>query len=113
MSDDEKVAAIDAAMSHIWMVRTFLKHSEEAEEDDELRGVHRELYDAMHAVGPALATGDPATYLKQVKKKLGRLQRATNLFLEIQPEVSGHTNFVMAARSLESAVARIRALLAD
>ena len=36
MNDVEKVARMDQLVSHLWMVRTFLKHSEEAEEDDEL-----------------------------------------------------------------------------
>ena len=45
MEINERVQAIDDVLSHVWMVRTFLKHSEEAEEDDELRDVHRELYD--------------------------------------------------------------------
>ena len=45
------------------------------------------------------------------KKKMSRLRRATELYEEIQPEVSGHTNFVMAARSLRTAVDRIAALV--
>ena len=43
--DRQRVEEIDKLLSHVWMVRTFLKHSEEAEEDDELREVHRTLYD--------------------------------------------------------------------
>ena len=38
LTDRQRVEEIDKALSHVWMVRTFLKHSEEAEEDDELRG---------------------------------------------------------------------------
>ncbi len=103
-NDDTKVAAIDDLVSHVWMVRTFLKHCEEAEEDDELASVHRDLYDFMLALGPALDSGDDTAYLKLCKKKLGKLKRATELFIEIQPEVSGHMNFRMAARSLQLAV---------
>lgn len=103
--------AIDDEVAHVWMVRTFLKHSDEASEDEELASVHRDLYDFMLALGPALDAQDAATYLKLAKKKLSKIRNATALFVEIQPEVSGHTNFKMAARSLQLAVARIEKLL--
>lgn len=103
---------IDTLLTHVWMVRTFLKHSDEAVEDEELRDVHRALYDVMLAVGSALAAGDASAYLKQARKKLAKLRKATELFEEIQPEVSTHTNFQMAARSLRSAVDEISDLLA-
>jgi hypothetical protein len=45
--------------------------------------------------------------LKTLRKKFSRLQQATQLFRDIQPEVSAHTNFQMAARSLTTAVAEI------
>jgi hypothetical protein len=102
---------LDAEVAHVWMVRAFLKHSDEAAEDDELASVHRDLYDFMLALGPSLDAGDEATYLKMAKKKFNKLQKATGLFIEIQPEVSGHMNFKMAARSLRLAVDRISQLL--
>ena len=111
MEINERVQAIDDVLSHVWMVRTFLKHSEEAEEDDELRDVHRELYDYMLALGGPLKDGDHAKYLKQARKKLRKLKAATELFLEIQPEISSHTNFQMAANSLKLAVAEVDALV--
>ncbi len=98
---------IDAQIAHVWMVRAFLKHSDEATEDEELASVHRELYDFMLALGPSLDSRDAASYLKLARKKLSKLKRATQLFIEIQPEVSGHTNFKMAAKSLQLAVAEI------
>ena len=49
--------------------------------------------------------------MKMAKKKASKLRRATELYEEIQPEVSGHTNFVMAARSLRTAVDRILAVI--
>jgi hypothetical protein len=103
--------AVDDQIAHVWMVRTFLKHSDEASEDEELASVHRDLYDFMLALGPALDAGDSVSYLKLARKKLSKLRNATALFVEIQPEVSGHTNFKMAARSLQLAVQRIAELL--
>ena len=89
------------------MVRAFLKHCDEAEEDDDILDVHRGLYDYMLALGGPLDSGDHAKYLKIAKKKLKRLKAATELFTEVQPEVSSHTNFQMAAQSLRLAVAQV------
>ena len=111
MAPEEQVAKIDELLSHVWMVRTFLKHSEEAEEDEDLNDVHRALYDYMLALGGPLQSGDHAKYLKQAKKKLRKLREAMELFLEIQPEISSHTNFQMAAASLKLSVNQIIDLL--
>ncbi len=108
----DRVRAIDTEVTHVWMVRTFLKHADESEDDEDLRDVVRDLYDFILAVGPLDEVVDPAVYLKMAKKKMSRLRRATELYEEIQPEVSGHTNFVMAARSLRISVDRIAAVLA-
>ncbi len=105
------MATIDAEIAHVWMVRTFLKHSDEAKDDDELASVHRDLYDFMLALGPALDAGDAESYLKLARKKLTKLRSAMELFIQIQPEVSGHMNFKMAARSLRIAVNNILRLV--
>lgn len=107
------IRAIDQQVAHIWMVRTFLKHADESEDDEELRDIVRDLYDFILAVGPLNEAESPEAYLKMGKKKIGKLKRATTLYEEIQPEVSGHTNFVMAARSLRLAVDQIESLLAE
>lgn len=112
MSADEAMKRIDTLLAHVWMVRTFLKHSEEAADDDELAEVHRELYDYMLALGGPFKQGDSAMYLTMAKKKFSKLRRATDKFAEIQPEVSSHTNFQMAAQSLTAAVNEIGELLA-
>ena len=113
MTDAEKVARLDQLVSHIWMVRTFLKHSEEGEEDDELRDVYRDLYDYMMALGGPRAQTDHGEYLKMAKKKLKRLRGAVELFEEIQPEISSHTNFQMAVISLKTAVSEVEAIVSE
>jgi hypothetical protein len=113
MTPDESMQRIDALLSHVWMVRAFLKHSDEAAEDEELCDVHRGLYDYMLAVGQAWADQDAELYLKQARKKLSKLRKTVELFVEIQPEISDHTNFKMAARSLTTAVAEVEKVLAE
>lgn len=107
----DRVRAIDTEVAHIWMIRAFLKHADESEDDEDLRGIVRDLYDFILAVGPLDEVEDPAIYLKMAKKKLTKLRKATELYEEIQPEVSGHTNFAMAARSLRTAVDRVIAIV--
>jgi len=105
--------AVDTQLAHVWMVRAFLKHSEEAAEDEELAEVHRELYDFMLAVGGPFKEGNAEEYLKLARKKFGKLKRSAELFERIQPEVSQHTNFFMAAASLKAAVREVGRLLED
>lgn len=107
----ETMRMIDVQLRHVWMVRTFLKHCDEATEDEELRDIHRELYDYMLALGGPFQSSDVGQYLKLARKKFSKLKQAALLFAEIQPEVSTHTNFVMAAASLLGAVSEIERLL--
>lgn len=111
MTPDEAVRRIEELLSHVWMVRTFVKHSDEAADDDELMDVVRELYDFSLATGATLKEGDAAEYLKQAKKKLAKLRAATEQFTAIQPQISTHTNFQMAVTSLQTAVREINAIL--
>jgi hypothetical protein len=113
VSPEEAYLKLEPLFCHVWMVRTFLRHSEEAEDDDDLSDVHRTLYDVMHALGAPSLDGDAAGYLKACKKKLGKLRAANELFQEIQPEISSHTNFRMAAQSLAAAVQQIEAVVAQ
>src|SRR5688572_30258445 len=111
MSPRDVMLQIDTQLTHVWMVRAFIKHSEEAAEDDELAEVHRELYDYMLALGGPLKEGNADEYLKLARKKFGKLKRAAELFERIQPEVSQHTNFIMAAASLLAAAGEAGELL--
>ena len=111
MSSTDLMLAIDTQLAHVWMVRAFLKHSDEAAEDEELAEVHRELYDYMLALGGPLKEQNPEEYLRLARKKYSKLKRATEKFAEIQPEISQHTNFFMATASLKAAVAEVGRLL--
>jgi hypothetical protein len=111
MSSTDLMHAIDTQLAHVWMVRAFLKHSDEAAEDEELAEVHRELYDFMLALGGPLKEGNAQEYLKLANKKFSKLKRATETFAQIQPEISQHTNFQMAVVSLRAAVAEVERLL--
>ena len=111
MPPRDLMLAVDAQLAHVWMVRAFLKHSDEAQEDDELAEVHRELYDYMLALGGPLKEGNADEYLKLARKKLGKMKKATDKFAEIQPQISTHTNFQMAVVSLRTAVGEVGNLL--
>ncbi len=113
MTPTDAMCRIDALLSHVWMVRTFLKHSEEAPGDEELCEIYRTLYDVMHALGGPWKEQDADAYLKQARKKIAKLRKATDQFALLQPEVSSHTNFQMAAASLQHAVEEIEAVLAE
>lgn len=111
MTKHEAMTQVDALASHVWMVRTFVKHSEEAEDDDELMEIVRGLYDFCLALGPAWTAGDAEEYFHIARKKFGRLREATSQFAELQPQVSDHTNYKMAVRSLTAAVEEIGEVL--
>ena len=111
MSPQETMQRIDALLTHVWIVRTFLKHSEESEEDEEVLEIQRTLYDYMLSLGTAWQAQDAEAYLRQAKKKLSKLVAAERQFAEVQPEVSGHMNFQMAVRSLQAAVSEIQTVL--
>lgn len=111
MTSDEAMRRVDALLTHVWMVRTFVKHSEEAEEDEELIEIVRVLYDYSLALGPAWNAKDSIEYLKLAQKKFAKLRQATADFAELQPQVSSHTNFKMAVASLQTAVKEIGQIL--
>src|SRR6185369_3720012 len=102
MSPTDLMHAIDTQLTHVWMVRTFLKHSEEASEDEEVAEAHRELYDYMLALGSPLKEGNAEEDLEVARKKLGKLKRAAELFEQLQPELRGNTNFLIGANGLKA-----------
>jgi len=108
----EIVNRCDEIMSHAWMVRTFVKHSEEVEDYpdlDGLMGVARTIFDACRALETQV--DDPTKYLHMLRKKIGRLRKASVEFERDAKQVSVHTNFMMAIRSTQICVRELEELL--
>ena len=96
-------------MAHAWMVRTFVKHSDEVEEFPELMGIARTVFDMSRALETRL--GDPPAYLHMLRKKIGKLRAAADRFRSDAPEASSHTNFQQAVISIDACVAELATLL--
>jgi hypothetical protein len=112
MTPDEAVERLNAVLAHLWMVRTFLKHADEVQDDEELLDVPRTLFDTIRAVEPARERGDTAEFLRRLKGKLPKLRRVAELFGREHRRVSDHTNFQMAAASLTGCVRHLEEIFA-
>jgi len=106
----EIVGRCQVVMAHAWMVRTFVKHSEEAEEFPELMGIARVVFDTSRALEAKLE--EPPTYLRMLRKKVGKLKGATEQFRRDAERSSTHTNFRQAVISMEGVIADLETLLA-
>ncbi len=82
-------------MAHAWMVRTFIKHSDEVEDYPELNEMARTIFDVFRAVETQVE--DPPSYFRTVRKKLGKLAAAAIQFEKDAWHASTHTNFQQAA----------------
>jgi hypothetical protein len=103
---------INVILAHAWMVRNFLKHADEVQDDEELLEVHRTIFDAIRAVEPSWQRQDAQEYLHRMRGKLSKLRKAAEVFEANYRRVSDHTNFEMAARSLSGCVRHIEEILA-
>ncbi len=113
MNSEEAVRRLNVILAHAWMVRTFLKHADEIQDDVELLEVPRAVFDYIRMVEPSYQRGDWKDYLRRIKGRLPKLRRAAELFGGEYRRVSDHTNFEMAARSLTGCVAAIEEVLAQ
>ena len=52
MTPEEAVARLNVILAHAWMVRTYLKHADEIQEDEELLAVPRTIFDFVRALEP-------------------------------------------------------------
>ncbi len=111
MTPEQAVERLNVLFAHAWMVRTFLKHAEEIQADEELLDVPRTIFDYVRATEPAFQRGDVQEYLRRARGKLSKLRRAAELFAREHRRVSDHTNFQMAALSLSGCVQEIEKLL--
>jgi len=89
------VSRSQKVMAHGWMIRTFIKHSDEVEDYPELNEMARTIFDVFRAVETQVE--DPHSYFKTVRKKLGRLFAAAEQFEKDAWHASTHTNFQQAA----------------
>ena len=96
-------------MAHAWMVRTFIKHSDEVEDFPELMGIVRAVFDTSRALETRV-TEEPA-YLKMLSKKIGKLEKAAQEFAVNAPQASSHTNFQQAVISMKACCQSLRGIL--
>ncbi len=113
MSPAEAVERLNVVLAHAWMVRTFLKHADEIQEDEELLDVPRTLFDSIRAVEPSRERGNTKEYLRRLQGKLSKLRRVAEFFAREYRRASTHTNFEMAALSLSGCVRQIEEILAQ
>jgi hypothetical protein len=95
------------------MVRAFLKHADEVQDDAEMLDVHRMIFDYTRAVEPSLQRGDAHTRVRRAKGKLPKLRKSAEFFAREYRRVSDHTNFQMAALSLQGVVRQLEEILAS
>ena len=113
MNAAQAVERLNVLLAHAWMVRAFLKHAEEIQDDEEMLDVHRTIFDFIRATEPAFQRGDTGEYLHRLRGKLPKLRRAAEYFAREHRRVSDHTNFQMAALSLNGCVQQIEDVLAS
>jgi hypothetical protein len=112
MTPDEAMERINVVMAHAWMVRNFLKHADEVQDDEEMLEVHRMIFDFIRAAEPSYQRKDSAEYLRRVRGKLAKLKKQAEFFAGSWNRVSTHTNYEMAARSLTGSVTQVEEILA-
>src|SRR5437660_4788099 len=112
MTADAAMERINRILAHAWMVRQFLKHADEAQDDEDMLEVHRMIFDYLRAVEPSYQRKDAAEYLHRARGKLPKLRRVAEFFGREYKRVSDHTNFQMAAASLSFCVVQIEEVLA-
>ncbi|GIX04034.1 MAG: hypothetical protein KatS3mg113_1040 [Planctomycetaceae bacterium] len=111
LPDDRLTLAVQRAqtvMAHAWMVRTFVKHSPEAEEHPELMEVVRLIFDTARQL--EIYVNDPRKYIEKLRGKLPKWRRQAEAFAQQAPLISDHTNFHQAVLSFWGCVTELEAI---
>ncbi len=108
---EELVHHSQQVFAHAWMVRTFIKHSDEVEDFPELMGIARVVFDSAMALESKV--NEPAGYFRMLEKKLGKLRKAADQFRTDAPQASAHTNFQQAVISIDACIEAWERLLAE
>ena len=116
MSEEASVSELSAlvdrcqeVMAHAWVVRAFIRHSEEAEDFPELAEICRAIFDISRALETRI--DDPMGYFKMLNKKLGKFRVAVNQFSDQVPDISSHTNFAQSVISMKVCVRTLEELI--
>ena len=96
-------------MAHAWVVRAFVRHSDEVEDFPELGEIGRAVFDLSRALETRV--DDPPAYFKMLEKKLGKFRTAIEKFAEDAPKASSHTNFAQCVVSIRGCVTGLAACL--
>ena len=112
MTPAQAVERLKVILAHLWMVRTFLKHADEIQDDADMLDVPRTLFDYIRATEPASQRSDVKDFLHRIRGKLSKLRRVAEHFAAEYRRFSTHTNYEMAAASLTGCVAAIEEILA-
>jgi len=112
LTPEQAMQRLNQLFAHLWMVRAFLKHSEEIAEDEEMLEVHRMIFDYIRATEPAHERGDANEYVRRARGKLSKLKRSAEFFAQEYRRITDHMNFQMAALSLTTAVRDVEEVLA-
>jgi len=111
MTPEEAMERLNAVFAHLWMVRTFLKHAEEIQDDEDMLEVPRMIFDYVRATEPSHQRAAAAEFLHRARGKLAKLKRVAEFFGQEHKRASDHTNFQMAAFSLSACVKEIEEIL--
>src|SRR4051794_7700249 len=95
LTHHEAMERVNRLLAHAWMVRTFLKHAEEIQDDEELLEAPRVLFDYCRAVEPSRQRQDAVEYVHRARGKLSKLRRVVEFFEQNYRRASDHTNYQM------------------